>query len=479
MQMWEKAKHAVRTAIAPTTEERDGHVVRDERLTDLMRQAIERFEDADDTTMVWTLAETPDDVPPPPGVARRNWIRNHIERAFSYPKTSATYDLRGEFHDVVDRALHDVKRLETVLDSGNLHALNEAIAHGVASRYVAISDTGLRLIRRVEAEATHLAPLDDETIAHRFELGPAARLDAIPLGDEERRDWVRDMLIGENLMVRTGAMSPADARAASRRITVPIEQHNPPTDTRIVVDNHVHCGGTFERRMIHQATLLRLQADDALKTRFSKLRGVHEIPKTPSEREAWIRRALTAEHIQTLRQQGGRDASTTTALRVELSDIVASEAAGLLSYTGTLRVDGEAICTVSTTGGGALTGGEWRLGTIETDLEVISDHIGRTMPPRHDGAGERADTLEETLLDQVVRHLALCGYRSSSAYAVMFVDDMDTMELLSVPIPLGGSRGGAQDHVRALHPGATLLDDLDEDTQALIWAIAMRRDRPQ
>lgn len=396
-----------------------------------------------------------------------------METALSHPATSSAYDMKGALGRAISQRMRDPETMRHLLDQPDLAEACERIAGGMAARFAAMSASGVDAVRRIAEETSHLASLNDEAVHRRFSGIPPARVDPLPLAEAERRQWIRETLIGENACVRAGAISPALAVAASQRIAIEVKPPAVGTDRVVLESAAYHPDLSPWRRIAEQAVVLAEQSDHALRMRFAKhpRMAQTEIPAEPQARTSWTRRALAADHVRRIAgiAQGGQTDAGAPAMMIELLGIrilVASREG--IEFAGSLFVDGRRICDLSSSGEGRIETSHWMNGCSEDDLTAISDYIAAVGDARDGG---RPDSLTDRILDQVSMHQAVEGYRLASAGALLFIEDgrATPLSLLSVAIPTEGTRAEAASQVRETHPSAVLLDDLDEEDAALVW----------
>jgi len=490
MAWWNDAKKAFGMG-DQTPEEADHYpeaerLLADEPVLMLTRHAIEKFEDAPATEVLKILGGGPardSRTVPSPGADRRNWIRRQVTQSFRHPAASTRYDTSGVVEDTTARIMRTDAWLSGYLDD-NMHEAGEDLALDLASRYVAIGATGVDLMRRVEREIDHLVELDGEHAVARFSQSPPARIDAYPAAEASRRAWLRDMLIGENASVRSGAVPPDRAMAAARRISVDVPLHDAKEGApHPTVTGAYHQDNAPWSRLEAQAQHLHEQDPTMLRQRFSALPGVLAgmvvVPHDPAARLAWTRRALTAEHVRRIAGLGSAetyDDAATNEISIEVEEIVIGDAPdGSLSFEASLLIDGVRICDLLSGTDGSIDAVSWAEGCGPADLTAVSAYVEATGSEREtpDG-GLRKDSLVDRVLDQVSMHAMTMAYRAAAADAVFYVEDADAEApvLLRIAVPDQGSRQAAADHARGLHPGGASLDDMDEADAVMIWMTA-------
>ena len=490
MAWWNDAKKAFGMG-DQTPEEHDRYpeaerLLADEPVLALTRHAVDKFGEAPASAVLEILGGGPaGDSRTVPGIGpdRRNWIRRQITQSFRHPEASARYDTAGVVEDAVARIMRTEAWMSGYLDD-NVHEAAEDLALDLASRYVAVSASGVELMRRIEDEIEHLVELDGEDAVTRFSQSPPARIDAYPAAPASRRAWLRDMLIGENASIRSGAVPPERAMTAARRICVKVPLHDAANGApRPTMSGAYHQDNAPWARLEAQAQHLHEQDPSALRERFSALPGVLAgmvvIPQDAAARLAWTRRALTAEHVRRIAGLGNADTyedAATNEISIEVMDIVIGDAEdGSLSFEASLHVDGIRICDLLSEPGGSIDAVNWNTGCGPDDLTAVSAYVEATGDEREaPGGGLRKDSLVDRVLDQVSMHAMTVAYRVAAAEAVFYVEDADaeTPTLLRIAVPDRGSRQDASNHAREKHPKGASLDDMDEEDAVMVWMTA-------
>lgn len=476
MDLWNEAKRALGMGDRTTPERADGYDRAEDLLADapllaLTRSAIKRAEEMAEADIAARFGQ-PGDVLPGNGAPRRNWIRAKIQEAMEHPVVSATYDMTGALGLIVRREMRAPEFIVRLLDAENIHEACERRAAILPRRYAAIGASGVDLLRRVDEESKALSGMEDEHLSARFHGVPASRIDVPPAGGAERIAWVRDMLIGESACVRQGLIAPEAAIAIAARITVPVPRHDPSGTPLILESMAYHRDLLPWRRISDQAVALSGQDDNTIRTRLTRIPGIAGIviPPDQGERTRWIERVLVADHVRRISGLGVTDdAATAATLSIEVLGISIHEVEhDGIAFEATLFVDGRRICDIASGRDGLLDVGGWAEGCSPADLDALAGYISATGPLREDG---RPDSLEDRILDQVSMHVAVGSYRNARKNAVLFIADRRNpeIEILSVAIPSGGSREGAMEHVRTMHPHAVLLDEMEDEDAALLW----------
>lgn len=440
--------------------------------------ATTRRPDADlDVLVSWAQSRFGDDAglerlrpdhgsPLPAAGERHEWIARQIAAAFAVPGTRRIYALEGALERVVMARLREPGRLSALIESGdNIHHRNEAEALAIAARHAALARGGVAAMRRIHVEAERLAETPDATIVRRLAHTPAVRLDAIPADPPRRRQWLREALTGEAAAIAGGAMSPERVAHAAVASMAPVRHDRPADGSPIRVAIPAWSTHTDPTRQLDaRAARLSQQSDAQLAMRFGRVPGGDGPPMDAAERQRWTRRALEAEIV---RPMAGLCGEGPRPLRIELQSITTGDPADGFHFGGTLVVDGERICRITSPGDGVIEADQWSHGCSPADTEALDLHIAVTGAPR-DG-GETPDSLAATLIDQVAMHVAIAAYREASAEAVLFHLEGGDPAMLMVKVPEGGTREGARLAMLDRHPDAVCLDMMGEAEAAMVW----------
>lgn len=467
MGIWNDAKNALGMKGAAAAEDADPVV------TALVHVAWARSSDMDED-LLHAMLGLPEESRNPIR-DRREWIEKRVRSAFTHPLATRAYRMDGVLGREVRRALRDVDFIHGLLDRPNMHLACEEEAFQIALRFKSLCSSGRDVAGRIEAEADILAREPDASVHLRFGLTPPARMDALPASGPERRKWICDMLFGENAMIRTGAISTEKVFEIVRRMQidfeVPISLMRHEGAAEIVENRAYHPDNMPWRRLSQQADHLATQPQDFLRNRFKRaIEGGHDDPpQDPVARSNWIRRALAVEHVRRIAGLAERDVASHArkGLSIELLGVTMDVAEdGTVAFEGTLFVDGRRICDVRHQGGGKLEHHGWTDGSDMADIKAIDHFLEKHAPAREAGG---PDGLFHRLLDQVAMRIAVEDYESASRDKVLFLRSQDEPEILSVPIPEGGSRMDAVSFIRREMADAVLLEEMDVEDAALIW----------
>lgn len=403
----------------------------------------------------------------PEASERPAWIAQQITAAFSISATRRIYALEGEIERVINTQLRDRLRLSALMNSAdNLHHRNETEALAIASRHAALVAGGMAAIRRIEVEAERLCDLNDTTIERRLSETPAVRLDALPQDPPRRRAWLRDALTGEAAAIAGGAMSPEKIAHAALYSMAPVKHERPADGSPIQACAKawsIHTDPTHD--FAARASRLVGQTDEQLVTRFGSIPGGTTPPRDPKNRQTWICRALEAEVIRPL---AGLNVATPRSIAIDLIDIQIGDPNGGLHFGGTLLVDNERVCRITSPGEGVINADKWSYGFSADDLKALDLYIATTGNPRDNG--ETPDSLAAMLIDKVAMHVALDAYRQASAATCFFYIEEDNRPvIMSIAIPEGGSREGARSEMEKARSDAVFLDHMTEEEAAMTW----------
>ena len=415
------------------------------------------------------LLRRPSDPEPCPttGPERDAWIGRQVAGAFRTRVARSVYRFDEALEEAVADHLRSPERISTLLDgTEDVHTRNDREALIIAARYASLARGGGASLARIEAETEELCRAPDAAVTARLHGTPPARMDALPADEARRRLWLGEMLTGEAAAISTGAMPPGHVARAAVHGRFPVSHDRPADGSPVEVRFPAyHPEGGRDAQRIAQAETLAHQDDQRLLSRFGGIPGCTTPPADRARRVSWTRRALTAEAV---RRAAGLDARPSS-LALDLVDIETALEGDLLSFSGQLVLSGERICRITSPGGGEISADAWAEGCGPQDLEALDLVLSATGDPRDDGV--TPDSLGARLMDRVAMHLALESYREAAARAVVFTVEEDGLPVvLTVPIPEGGTRDGARAAMRAAHPDAVALDEMQDDDAALLWA---------
>ena len=342
--------------------------------------------------------------------------------------------------------------------------------------YAYLVADGDDLDMRVAIESRMLAKADPYDLADRLEHTSLPRIDPYPEDHDARLEWIAEVLRSERRDVAEGRMPlhHALAVAAAPRGETPMHLRGGQT---VVGAGPSRTSDAEIQAAAHQ--IVRMPSR-LLYHRFKHVPGVLE-ETIPSEgriqdRLFWLEGALRAAEtrelcgLATTRRE---DAVPMVAgLDIGLTDIeMESTHDDLLVFAARLLVSGEPACIVSSPGDGTLQGSGWAEGFVDEDLDVLDAYVRLACPLREDANGVRETGLMDVVLDQVMAWVATMAYRNATVDAVLFCPDAsdEHLELLSVPIPEGGSRPEAIDYVRSRYPLAIVLDEMHETDAVSLW----------
>lgn len=342
--------------------------------------------------------------------------------------------------------------------------------------YAYLMADGDDLEMRVAVESRMLARTDPHDLADRFEHTPLPRIDPYPDGHDARLEWIADVLRSERREVADGRMTLQHALvvAAYDRGEIPLHVRNGET---VVGAGPSRAGEAEIEAAVHQIARMPSRL---LFHRFRHVPGVveHEIPPEGrlQDRLFWIENALKAAETRELCGLSASDRDhgvpMVRGLDIGFTDIeMEGTPEGRLVFAGRLLISGQQACILSSQGDGRLDGQAWESGFRSEDLAVLDAYVRMSCPLRDDGDGERETGLMDLILDQVMTRVATMTYRSATADVVLFVPDGDgqPLDLLAVPVPPGGSRRDAIEHLRSHHPSAVVLDEMEEVDAVALW----------
>lgn len=362
----------------------------------------------------------------------------------------------------------EARRLRPALSPDD--ALRELI-----DAYTYLVADGDDLDLRLSVESRLLADLDPDDLSIRLEHTPLPRIDPYPEDLEDAIAWIADVLTAERADVAAGRIPLRHAIAIAAFDRGPVPEHLRGHDLQLGSGP----SRASEDDMTRNVEQIMLMPDRLLLQRFQHVPGAEAdaIPAThrPADRRDWIHAAIRAMETRELCGMSPVRRSSLPmlgGLHIGIVDIdLQPRADGLLGFSGTLAVEATEICAISSPGDGSLSASAWRQGYDERDLDEIARYVPSAAPPIMDDQGSRPCTLIDLLLDQVQSHVVLMAYRGASTGAVMFCIDApgDDLELLSVPIPEGGTREAAIAHVTSTYAEVLLLDEMEEMDAALLW----------
>ena len=147
---------------------------------------------------------------------------------------------------------------------------------------------------------------------------------------------------------------------------------------------------------------------------------------------------------------------------VTLRTAEASVVDGRLTWRGTLVVDGQEECDLSHDGSDdPPVASAWRPGSSVERLARIEAETA--------AENATADTLFRACLDQARSHALVEALRLRTETSVLFLPTPDSDTLLEVEVPQEGTRDEAASFVRATHPRAVLLQEMEALEAVEAW----------
>ena len=155
-------------------------------------------------------------------------------------------------------------------------------------------------------------------------------------------------------------------------------------------------------------------------------------------------------------------------LTIDLVKIEIGSPGNKIHFRGVLIVDNERICRITSPGDGVIIADQWNEGCSAKDIEMLDLYIAATGEPRDDG--ETPDTLAAHIIDRVSMHVAIQAYRQTTINTTLFFLESDNeQKILSIEIPVGGTREEAREVMKNSYPSAASLDLMTEEEAAIMW----------
>ena len=268
----------------------------------VVRNILGRSDKMPETYLSHLITGSFDEVVPPAGVARENWVRAHVTSAFDPARASDISSVMERKAPGIGQAIEASVRTSTAagiekasngtLMGSNLASMIDTVRAHTANRVVDFMKPGKRLAMRVSREASSLRQNKDETILDRLASSPESRLDDLPPSGRERTDWIRERLLAEYVSARGGVMSAQAVVAGALRARGPVPLH-PIGDMPVVREEQ----RPAVRALVREEMAREIgMSDPVLRSRHAQLPGIESLqfPAAGRERNQTVARILMA-----------------------------------------------------------------------------------------------------------------------------------------------------------------------------------------